>query len=244
MPKLTEHVHAQHRSDLTAPRRWGEGLAAPSRSHDGAVAIARQSDPVSRLRRLLLATTASLTEHDEQQRDALAERLFGAARSVMECYCVHIGDRLGLYRALATNGGLTAPELARAAGIHPRYAREWLEQQAVSGIVELDDIDAAPDERRFTLPPGHAETLVDRDSIAYSAPLARLGAAVSRPLPQLMDAFRNGGGVPWTAYGADGREAQADLNRVEFIHHPEGSGSRRCPTCTSGCTPRARGSPT
>jgi ubiquinone/menaquinone biosynthesis C-methylase UbiE len=166
-----------------------------------------------------VATTASLTEHDEQQRDALAERLFGAALGVMECYCVYIGDRLGLYRALATSGGLTAPELARAAGIHPRYAREWLEQQAVSGIVELDDVDAAPDERRFTLPPGHAEALVDRDSTAYSAPLARLAAAVSRPLGELMDAFRNGGGVSWTAYGADGRESQADMNRVEFIHH-------------------------
>jgi len=165
-----------------------------------------------------MATLSPLSEHDERRRDALGERLFEAGRAVLDVYCVHIGDRLGLYRALADRGALTAGELAEAAGVHPRYAREWLEQQAVTGILEVDAADADPAERRYTLPTGHAEALVDRDSLAYAAPLARAAVAVGRPLPALIEAFRSGGGVPWTDYGADGREAQADMNRVEFIH--------------------------
>jgi ubiquinone/menaquinone biosynthesis C-methylase UbiE len=151
-------------------------------------------------------------------RDALGERLFEASRAVLDVYCVHIDDRLGLYRALADGGALTADELAAAAGIHPRYAREWLDQQAVTRILEVDAADADRAERRYTLPAGHAEALVDRDSLAYAAPLARAAVAVGRPLAELIEAFRHGAGVPWTAYGADGREAQADMNRVEFIH--------------------------
>jgi ubiquinone/menaquinone biosynthesis C-methylase UbiE len=165
-----------------------------------------------------VATQITLNEHQEQQRDALGERLFESTVAALDLYCVHIGDRLGLYRALAEKGPLTAAELADAAGIHARYAREWLEQQAVGGILEVDDPDAEPGKRRFTLPAGHAEALVDRDSLAYAAPLARVPVALGRPLPELIDAFRGGGGVPWTAYGADGREAQADMNRIEFIH--------------------------
>lgn len=165
-----------------------------------------------------MTTLSALTEHEVRQRDALGERLFDAARAVLDTYAVHIGDRLGLYRALAGNGAMTAAALARAAAIHPRYAREWLEQQAVTGIVEVDNADADPAKRRFTLPAGHAEALVDRDSLAYAAPLARMAVALGRPLPELLEAYRSGGGVPWTAYGDDGRESQADMNRVEFIH--------------------------
>jgi hypothetical protein len=79
-------------------------------------------------------------------RDALGERLFEASRAVLDVYCVHIGDRLGLYRALADGGALTADELAAAAGIHPRYAREWLlptamgeEDTAATGTVMRPD---------------------------------------------------------------------------------------------------------
>jgi 2-polyprenyl-3-methyl-5-hydroxy-6-metoxy-1,4-benzoquinol methylase len=159
-----------------------------------------------------MTTSTRLTEHDEQQRDALAERLHDDCRSAMELYCVYLGDRLGLYRALADRGAVTPEELAHAAGIHPRYAREWLEQQAVTGIVELEN-------GRFTLPPGHAQTLADPDAEAYSPPFARSAVSLAAPLPALMEAFRSGGGVPWTAYGADGREAQADMNRVQFLAH-------------------------
>lgn len=65
----------------------------------------------------------------------LDERLVDATTGTLELFGVYLGTRLGLYRALAERGRLTATGLASAAGIHPRYAREWLEQQAVAGLL-------------------------------------------------------------------------------------------------------------
>ena len=76
----------------------------------------------------------------------LGERLFGSTIAAFELLGVYIGDRLGLYRALA-HGPLSAPGLAERAGIAPRYAREWLEHQAVAGILEVEDMAAPADER-------------------------------------------------------------------------------------------------
>jgi SAM-dependent methyltransferase len=156
------------------------------------------------------------TEVDAAQRDAFAERLFGAALGAYELMTVHLGDRLGYYRALAEHGESTPAELAAATGTAERYAREWLEQQAVAGILEVDDVGADPAERRFSLPSAHAEVLSDRDSLAHVTPLARYGVAFAHVLPAIEEAFRSGGGVSWEDFGALGREAQGDANRPVF----------------------------
>jgi SAM-dependent methyltransferase len=158
------------------------------------------------------------TQAEEAQRDALAERLFGAALGAYELMTVHLGDRLGYYRTLADAGEASSAELSAATRTHERYAREWLEQQAVAGIVEVDDPDAAPDERRFRLPPGHAEVLTDRDSLAHVTPMARFGVSFAQTLPAVEEAFRAGGGVPWDEFGTIGRDAQGDANRPVFAN--------------------------
>ncbi|HSK15694.1 MAG TPA: class I SAM-dependent methyltransferase [Gaiellaceae bacterium] len=155
---------------------------------------------------------------EEARRDALAERLFGAALGAYELFTVHLGDRLGLYRALAGGEEMTPADLAGATGTQERYAREWLEQQAVAGILEVDDQAAAPDERRYRLPAEHAEVLTDRDSLAYLTPMARYAVAFGKVLEAVEQAFRAGGGVAWEAYGSFGREAQADANRPVFLN--------------------------
>ena len=94
-----------------------------------------------------MAATANAAE----RRDALVERLFMDAISAFDLLSVYLGDVLGLYRTLADKGPLTSAELAEAAGIHERYAREWLEQQAASNLLELKP---NGDERRFRLPEG------------------------------------------------------------------------------------------
>ena len=66
---------------------------------------------------------------------------------------MHLGDKLGLYRVLAEGGASTPAELASRAGIHERYAREWLEQQAVTGILEVDDVAKGEYVRRYSLSP-------------------------------------------------------------------------------------------
>src|SRR5918912_2517503 len=68
---------------------------------------------------------------DTERRDALVSRLFEAAIGTFDLVSVYLGERLGLYASLARHGPSTAAELAERTRVHERYAREWLEQQAV-----------------------------------------------------------------------------------------------------------------
>jgi 2-polyprenyl-3-methyl-5-hydroxy-6-metoxy-1,4-benzoquinol methylase len=152
------------------------------------------------------------------QRDAFIERFLGFTSGAFNLFSIYIGDRLGLYRALAEGGPVTSAELAAQTGTHERYIREWLEQQTVAGILEVEDENHGHHTRRFALPYGHAEPLVDSNSLNYLAPLAQLLAGAVRPLPALLDAYRSGGGVPFDEYGADLREGQAAINYPAFWH--------------------------
>ena len=157
-----------------------------------------------------MASAADATE----RRDALVERLSLDAIGAFDLFSVHIGERLGLYRALADKGPLTSSELAEAAGIHERYAREWLEQQAASDILAAEGDDEGS--RRFRLPEGHDEALLDVSSLNYIAPIARAVLASIRPIDALLEAMRTGGGVPYADYGDDLHEAQAAFTRPLF----------------------------
>jgi SAM-dependent methyltransferase len=149
----------------------------------------------------------------EERTSALVGRLFEASLGAMDLASVYLGDRLGLYRALAASGPATAAELESRTGIAERYAREWLEQQAVSGLLDVVGDAGSPGDRRYALPAAHAVALIDADALASMAPLARAMVASFQALPLLIDAYRTGGGVPWSAYGPDMIEAQGDLNR-------------------------------
>ena len=151
-----------------------------------------------------------------QRRDTLVQRLFEATIGAMDVFAVYLGDRLGLYRALAERGALTSRELAEATGTHERYAREWLEQQAASGILDVDDVETDAQERRYILPPGHDEALVDETSLNYVAPVGKLMAACAKPLDAVLRAFRSGDGVPYAAYGTDLHDGQAAFTRPMF----------------------------
>jgi len=157
------------------------------------------------------ATTA------ETRRDALTERLFEATVGALELLSVHIGWRLGLYQALVA-GPATEAELAERAGIDARYTREWLEQQAVAGILEVDDADADPELRRFSLPAGHEEVLAVADSAAHVAPFGPMIVGIAGAMPAVIEAYRSGEGVPYERYGADFRDGQGAINRPAFVN--------------------------
>lgn len=156
------------------------------------------------------------TPAEQERRDALAERLFTATIGAFDLLAVYIGDRLDLYRHLADGDPTTSVELGARAGIAERYAREWLEHQAVGGILEVDDVGGTATDRRYRLPAGHAEVLIDPQSLAAVGPLARMLVAGGTTMPALLEAFRTGGGVAWDAYGPDLVEAQAAINRPMF----------------------------
>ncbi len=147
--------------------------------------------------------------------DEISERVFALTLAGAEAMSIYLGDRLGWYDALAAGGAVTPAELAGRTGTDERYAREWLEQQAVCGLLLAHD---EPDGRRFELAPGAAEALTDETSLAYLGALPRLIVAAAGVMPQLLDAYRTGGGVSWHDLGEDAREAQAAVNRPWFEH--------------------------
>jgi 2-polyprenyl-3-methyl-5-hydroxy-6-metoxy-1,4-benzoquinol methylase len=146
---------------------------------------------------------------------ALAERLFKDAVGALELYTVYLGERLGLYRALADGGPATPAELAGRTGTNERYVREWLEHHAASGLLEVDDATAEPAARRYRMPPEHVPVLVDADDTRYEAYKGVDVVRAARPLPDLVKAFRSGGAPPPLAWEPEGR---AEFNRAVFLN--------------------------
>jgi 2-polyprenyl-3-methyl-5-hydroxy-6-metoxy-1,4-benzoquinol methylase len=163
-----------------------------------------------------MTSTATITAPTTPTAEEFGERLFAAVLGTQLVQAAYLGDRLGYYRTLAS-GPRTSVELAARTATAERYAREWLEHQAVAGVLTVDDPDAAPTERRFSLPAGAAEVLTDVLSPNHVLPLARMAAGQGQYLDALADAYRSGGGVPWAEFGVDARESQAAANRPLFL---------------------------
>lgn len=154
----------------------------------------------------------------------LTQRLSDAALGALELFGVHLGSQLGYYAALDRHGPLSAVELAERTGTDARYAREWLEQQAVAGYLEVApaDADAAstapvdPDARRFALPAEHRGALVDPLDGDHLAPFAGLVVGIGSVMDEVVAAYRTGAGVPYERYGAVFRAGQGAINRPAF----------------------------
>jgi len=154
----------------------------------------------------------------EERRDALVERLLQSTLGFFDVYTVYLGDRLGLYQAIAEGGPATPAELASNTGTNERHVREWLEQQTVAGIIEVEDATAGSSERRYRMPDGHAEVLTDTESLNFLAPLAQLAVGAASPTAAILDAYRTGKGVPYGDYGPDLIEGQGAINRASFLY--------------------------
>ncbi len=153
----------------------------------------------------------------EAQIGAYADRLFETGLAALEAVTVSLGRELHLYDHLATAGGLTAGELAHRASIDPRYAKEWLEQQAAAGFVDVTASVADVDQRRFGLSAAAQECLLRPDSLASVGPLFDLLPAINRVYPAaLVDAYRSGGGIPYADYAL--HDAQGDINRPAYVN--------------------------
>jgi SAM-dependent methyltransferase len=148
----------------------------------------------------------------------LAERLFQAALAGLELCHIYLGDKLGLYRALADHGPCSSAELSAATGLAERYLREWLEQQAVAGVLDVAADAEEPSARRFALDAALVPVLLDAEHPLHYLPLAQGVVAVTQTLPAVLDAFRTGGGVPYADYGADLRRFVSRINRPMYAN--------------------------
>ena len=133
--------------------------------------------------------------------DKLMQFVFRAVEEVgatLNTALVIMGDKLGLYQALAGAGALTPAELAERSGTAERYVREWLNAQAAGGYVEYD-----PDTGRYTLPPEQAAALTDPDCPAYLPGLFQTALGSVLDSPKIVEAARTGAGFGWHAHVAD-----------------------------------------
>jgi 2-polyprenyl-3-methyl-5-hydroxy-6-metoxy-1,4-benzoquinol methylase len=129
---------------------------------------------------------------------AFVEKALGDLAGALTAGLVVIGDKLGLYRAMAGAGPLTSAELAERTGTAERYVREWLAAQAAGGYVVYDAATG-----RYTLPPEQAEALANDDSVACVLGGFQGMTAAMRVQEKLLEAFRTGGGVGWDQHDPD-----------------------------------------
>ena len=137
-------------------------------------------------------TTSIPTPIDEAKLEALVGSTVGELAAAVSGVLALLGDRLGLYHAMAGAGPLTAPDLAERTGTAERYVREWLHNQAAGGIVDYDPATAT-----FMLPPEQAMIYVDESSPAYMGGGFDLLESLWSDVPRFLHAFRSGDGIPW-----------------------------------------------
>lgn len=147
---------------------------------------------------------------NQAKRQAFLARALHDLAAAQSAGLVAIGDRLGLYRAMAGVGPLTPRELARRTATSERYVAEWLANQACGGYVEY-----RPD-GTFELPDEHADALAIEDSPGLVAGAFRTAAGLVKAEAQVAEAFRTGGGVPADAYAAEVAEGMARTSRARL----------------------------
>jgi SAM-dependent methyltransferase len=137
-------------------------------------------------------TTPDTRSIDDTALNALLGRAITDFGATSLAPLVLIGDRLGLYRALADYGALTSNELAQRTGTRERYVREWLNANAASGYV-----DYLPQSGRYKLTNEQAMLFADADSPAFVVGGFEIALAAGRIVDRLTDAFKTGAGIGW-----------------------------------------------
>lgn len=130
--------------------------------------------------------------YDPAKLEAAVGRFLNDVGAVMTASSVLIGDRLGLYKALASDGPSTSGELAARTQTHERYVREWLANQAAAGYLSYD-----PATERFALPAEHVPLLADDGNELNMCGLFGMGQPLFADEPKIAQAFKTGKGVGW-----------------------------------------------
>jgi 2-polyprenyl-3-methyl-5-hydroxy-6-metoxy-1,4-benzoquinol methylase len=145
--------------------------------------------------------------------DKLAERIINETNSAISCLTLYLGHKLDLFDLLRREGPITSEELSKKSKYYERYLREWLECTTANGYIDYD-----PTTRKFSISEEHARVLCDRDSITYTIPFVYWTPVLSLAMDKLLEAFRTGKGVPYSAYGREVLYAQGEGNRPMFVN--------------------------
>lgn len=137
---------------------------------------------------------------NEEKLEAFVEKVFGDLSATYGGVMTLLGHKLGLYRAMAGGGALSAEEIAERSGCAERYVREWLNSQAAGGYVQYHPMSEA-----YELSPEQEAVLADEDSGVFFPPAWDCPASMVRDEGLAIEAFRTGRGVAWSEH--DGRLA-------------------------------------
>lgn len=151
---------------------------------------------------------------DKAKRERFVKQVLDYVTGASLTGMIYIGDRVGLFKALAGAGPLSVTETARKAGLQERYVREWLSAMAAAGVVTYD-----ADSERFTFPEEHAAILADENSPSFLGGFFQTAPAMLTVAPRVADAFAKGGGVPFSDYGGDLVAGIDRSNRAQFQYH-------------------------
>src|SRR3954463_15148385 len=145
-----------------------------------------------------MTTAEATTELDGQKLEQFVFKAVDEVGATLNAALVVMGDKLGLYRALAGAGGLTPVELARRTGVAERYVREWLNGQAAGGYVTYD-----PAAGTYTLPPEQTVALTDESSPAYLPGFFQIALGSVMDSPRITEVARSGEGFGWHEHNHD-----------------------------------------
>jgi 2-polyprenyl-3-methyl-5-hydroxy-6-metoxy-1,4-benzoquinol methylase len=163
------------------------------------------------------AQVNAATHPVEPDGEKLMQFVFRAVDEVgatLNAALVVMGDKLGLYRALAGNGGLSPAELAGRTGVAERYVREWLNAQAAGGYVDYD-----PESGRYTLPPEQTVALTEPDSPAYLPGFFQIALGSVIDSPKIVEKARTGDGFGWHEHVHDVHEGCERFFRPGYNAH-------------------------
>jgi ubiquinone/menaquinone biosynthesis C-methylase UbiE len=144
-----------------------------------------------------MSQTTAIGAIDEAKVEAFVGQIVAEVGATVNAALVVIGDRLGLWRAMADGRPVTAAALAARTGTNERYVREWLSAQAAGGYVTYQ-----ADGERFSLPAEHALALADETSPVFLAGAFQTATAVLRAQDALAERFRTGAGFGWHEHDA------------------------------------------
>ena len=135
---------------------------------------------------------------NEERLNEFMGRFVGDLGAAISSALVVIGDRLGLYRAMADGQPVTPEQLAERTATDPRYVREWLSNQAAGGYVAYDAESAC-----FSLTPEQSFALAQEASPAFVPGAFQVATALIKDEPRITEAFKSGAGVGWHDHNHD-----------------------------------------
>ena len=154
---------------------------------------------------------ASRSDLDETKRRLFTQKAVDDLGGTMAVLMSILGDRLGLFKDLASNGPADGRELAQRSRIDQRYAEEWLNGMFCAGYLEYDAKSG-----RFTLPPEHAPVLAQESGRVFLGGVYQSLPGLLATLDRLTESFKSGGGVPQDAYGGEWWEGQERYGAIRF----------------------------